>query len=105
MVSSHLRSVGERGQLRDAASGTVAVVDRHLGDAPALVDGMDRKFRLYLESGREHGHGLGEHGVEGAVAGHDVLELEAVDPLDEPTHEIVPETMEGAVVLFAVRAV
>ena len=66
---------------------------------------MDGQLGLDLEARREHGHGLGEHLVVGAVARHDVGELEAVDGLDQEAHQIVAEAVEGAVVLLAVGAV
>ena len=66
---------------------------------------MDGQLGLDLEARREHGHGLGEYLVVGAVARHDVGELEAVDGLDQEAHQVVAEAVEGAVVLLAVGAV
>ena len=66
---------------------------------------MDGELGLDLEALGEHGHGLDESAVEGAVARHDVVEGEAVDGFDKPAHEVVAEAVERAVVLLTVAAV
>lgn len=103
--AQNLGAVGEGVELGNGTLRPVAIDDWHLGNAPALVDGMDGKLGLYLESGREHREGLREDVVVGAIARHHVFELEAVKPLDEPPHQVVPKAMEGAGVLLAVGPV
>ena len=101
----HLHAVGEGIELAFGALGTVAIIDRNLSDAPALVDRVDRQFGLNLKSRREHRHRLRKHLVVGAIPRHDVGELEPVDRLDEETDEIVSKAVEGAIVFLAVSAV
>lgn len=101
----HEHAVGVGRQLALRSLGAVAVVDGHVGHAPAAVDGPDRDLGLDLEALRHDGHGLDEGAREGAVAGHDVLEGVAVENADEPSHEVVAEAVEASSVLGAVGAV
>ena len=66
---------------------------------------MDGELGLDLEARGEDRQGLGEDAVEGAVASHHVVELEAVQDLDEPPDEVVAEAVEGPLVLLAIGAV
>ena len=101
----HEHAVGVGGQLALRSLGTVAVVDGHVHDTPAAVDGPDRDLGLDLEALRHDGHGLYEGAREGAVACHDVIGGMAVKQANEPSHEVVTELMEAPSVLCIVGAV
>lgn len=81
-----LDTVGDSIELGAGAGGPVAVLDRHVQDAPAPVHRVDGELRLDLESLGEHGERLHERPRERAVTGHDVVEAVAVDPLDHEPH-------------------
>lgn len=70
-----------------------------------MIDGVDGEFGLDLEALAQDGERLDERSAHGAVARHDVLEAVAVDPLDHGADQVVPETVEGALVLLGVSAV
>ena len=85
--------------------GTVAVLDGHIFDAPAVVDGVDRQLGFDLKALRKHGEGFDEWAAHGAVAGHDVIETVAIDPLDHGAYQVVAKAVEGTFVLLGVGAV
>ena len=58
----------------------IAVLNRHVFDAPTVVDGVDGKFSFDLESLGKHGEGLDERAAHGAISRHNVVETVAVDP-------------------------
>lgn len=100
-----LDTVGYRVELGAGARRPVAVLDRHVQDAPAAIHRVDGELRLDLESFGEHGERLHERAREGAVTGHDIVEAVAVDPLDHEAHQVVAEPVERALVLLRVGAV
>ncbi len=66
---------------------------------------MDGELGLDLEDPGKRGERLYERAAHGLVAGHDVVEAVAIDPLDRGAHEVVAEAVEGALVFLAVGAV
>ena len=103
--AQHLCAVAEGGELGIAPFGSIAVIDRHICDAEALVNSVNGEFGFNLEAFREHGHGLHEDAIERAIAGHDIVKRIAIDHLDQPAYQVVAEPVEGTIVLFAIRAI
>lgn len=66
---------------------------------------MDGELSLDLETLAQDGERLDERLAHGAVARHDVFEAVAVDPLDHGADQVIPEAVEGALVLLRVGAV
>lgn len=66
---------------------------------------MDGELSLDLETLAQDGERLDERLAHGAVPRHDIVETVAVDPLDHGADQVVPEAMEGALVLLGVGAV
>lgn len=85
--------------------GTVAVLDGHIFDAPAVVDGVDRELGFDLKALGKHWEGFNERAAHGAVACHDVIEAVAIDPLDHGADQIIAKAVEGTLVLLGVGAV
>lgn len=70
-----------------------------------MIDGVDGELGLDLETLAQDGERLDEWLAHGTVSRHDVFEAVAVDPLDHGADQVVPETVEGALVLLGVSAV
>ena len=85
--AQHLCAVAEGGELGIAPFGSITVIDRHICDAEALVNGVNREFGLDLKAFREYGHSLHEDAIERAIAGHDIVKRIAIDHLDQPATE------------------
>ena len=103
--AQHLCAVAEGGELGIAPFGSITVIDRHICDAEALVNGVNREFGLDLKAFREYGHSLHEDAIERAIAGHDIVKRIAIDHLDQPAYQVVAEPVESTIVLFAIRAI
>lgn len=101
----NLDAVADRVELGLRAGGAVPVLHRDVPDAPAVVDGVDGELGFDLEALAQDGECLDERQAHGAVARHDVFEAVAVDPLDHGADQVVPEAVEGALVLLRVGAV
>lgn len=70
-----------------------------------MIDGVDGELGLDLEALAQDGERLDERLAHGAVPRHDVFEAVTVDPLDHGADQVVPETVEGALVFLGVSAV
>ena len=70
-----------------------------------MVDGVDRELGFDLKALGKHWEGFNERAAHGAVAGHDVIEAVAIDPLDHGADQIVAKAVEGALVFLGVGAV
>src|SRR5205809_696023 len=71
----HARAIAPGVELRGAARGPVAVLDRQLAHAEALVERVQREVGLDLEAFHDDRIGLDEAAAEGAIAAEDVGEL------------------------------
>lgn len=78
---------------------------RHIFYAPAVVDGMNGELGFDLEAFTQDGEGLYERLAHGSVAGHDVVEAIAVNPLDHGANKIVSEPVKCSFVLFCIGAI
>ena len=70
-----------------------------------MVDGVDRELGFDLEALGKHREGFNERAAHGTVAGHDVIEAVAIDPLDHGADQIVAKAVEGTLVLLGIGAV
>ena len=100
-----LNAVADGIKLGLGAFRTVAVLDGYIFDAPAVVDGVDRELGFDLEALGKHGEGFDERAAHGAVAGHDIIEAVAIDPLDHGADQIVAKAVESTLVFLGVGAV
>ena len=100
-----LDAVADRVELGLRTGGAVPVLHRDVLNAPTVVDGVDGELSLDLETLAQDGERLDERLAHGAVPCHHVVETVAVDPLDHGADQVVPEAMEGALVLLGIGAV
>ena len=70
-----------------------------------MVDGVDRELGFDLEALGKHREGFNERAAHGTVAGHDIIEAVAIDPLDHGADQIVAKAVEGTLVLLGIGAV
>ena len=66
---------------------------------------MDRELGFDLEALGKHREGFDERAAHGAVAGHDIIEAVAIDPLDHGADQIVAKAVESTLVFLGVGAV
>lgn len=101
----YLNAVANCVELGLGACGSIAILHRHIFYAPAVVDGMNGELGFDLEAFTQDGEGLYERLAHGSVAGHDVVEAIAVNPLDHGANKIVSEPVKCSFVLFCIGAI